>query len=463
MRLSEETLSKLPPSVQRPRHARTEQAVGIVHFGIGAFHRAHQAVYTDVAMDAGDRHWAIVGVSLRSPAVAAQLNPQQGLFSLATRQGSTTNYRVIGSVRQVLVAPTEATSVLEAIAAPSVQVLTFTITEKGYCAAADGSLDHLLANDGSVYRFLAEGLALRRQRGHGGATLLCCDNLANNGQRLQRLLRDFLERRDPDLADWVDRHCAFPSSMVDRIVPATTAADDQDAKAALGMDDHAHVATEPYTQWVIEEDFRGRRPSWEIQGAEFVTDVRPYEMAKLRMLNGAHSALAYIGLMRGYRFVHEAIADADIRRVVERLMREEAAPSVATARGQDLQRYAAALLDRFGNAALNHRLEQIAMDGSQKVPQRWLETLAFHGAAGRACESILIAMAAWLLHVRGDLRRVEDPMADALAAAWQQAGEGQIVSALFGARGVVSPVWTPSATDIGSIRQAMKHLLEVRS
>ena len=442
MRLSAATVGGIAASVQQPTYDRTAQAAGIVHFGIGAFHRAHQAVYTDAAMNAGDTDWGIIGVSLRSAGVAEQMNPQGGLYTVAARSGEGVDYRLIGSVQRVLVASQNPDAVIETVAAEATRIISFTITEKGYCRASDGSLDLALADDSSVYRFLKDGLALRRERGLAGVTLLSCDNLAQNGEQLEKLLHAYLAAHDPVLAEWVRAECSFPSSMVDRIVPATTADDLIAAQAALGgLIDAAHVVTEPFSQWVIEDRFVQGRPHWEAFGAELVADVAPYETAKLRMLNGAHSALAYLGLQRGYEFVHQAIGDETLRPLVERLMREEAAPTIDTAAGQDLMAYAGDLLERFANPALNHRLAQIAMDGSQKIPQRWLETLAIQQSRGRQCPAILTALGAWLGHVRGDNGAVDDPMAGQLRAAWEESGKTGIANALFGANGLIVSSW----------------------
>ena len=459
MRLSAETLARLPQGVQRPAYDRAAQQVGIVHFGIGAFHRAHQAVHTDAAMNAGERDWAILGISLRSAGVAAQMNPQGGLYGVTERSGGGATTRIVGAVRGVLVAQERPDAVVAALASPHARIASFTVTEKGYCRAGDGGLDPALAGDGSIYRYLGVALALRRERGLPGLTLLSCDNLAENGVQLQALLGAYLAQRDPALGEWVTAHCAFPSSMVDRIVPATTPADRDAAQAALGgLRDEAHVVTEPFSQWVIEDRFAGPRPRWEDHGAQLVSDVRPYETAKLRMLNGAHSALAYLGLLHGHAFVHQAIADPAVRPLVEALMREEAAPSIAAAPGQDLAAYADALLARFANPALDHRLAQIAMDGSQKLPQRWLETLAFHGARDRRCPAILTALAAWLLHLRGASGVVDDPLAGELAAAWQAHGAAGIVSAIFGSAGLIASAWHPAAADVSIIDAAMRRL-----
>ncbi|WP_411339945.1 mannitol dehydrogenase family protein [Sphingopyxis sp. J-6] len=439
MRLSPDTT--LPAAVQRPAYDRYAQATGIVHLGIGAFHRAHQAVYTDDAMNAGDRDWGIVGVSLRSPDVAAQLGPQDGLYTVSARGAAGTRLRLIGAVRKTLVAAEHPQAVIDAIAAPATHIVSLTVTEKGYLRRPDGSLDLAGAVGGSsLYRFVAAGLAARKAAGLGGLTLLSCDNLAGNGAVLRRLMREYLAAYHPGLASWFDGECTCPATMVDRIVPATTGADRAAVEAALGARDEGAVVTESFSQWVIEDDFAGARPRWETGGAELVADVAPYETAKLRLLNGAHSALAYIGLGRGHIFVHQAIADPDIRPVIERLMREEAAPTIAAAPGQDLAAYADALLGRFANPALDHRLAQIAMDGSQKIPQRWLETLAWHQQRGAQCPSLAAAVAAWIAFLRSG-EPVEDPLADRLRAA--VAGP-DAMARLFGERGLIASDWRPA-------------------
>ncbi len=439
MRLSAQT--PLPASVQAPGYDRAEQAAGIVHIGIGAFHRAHQAVYADDAMRAGDRDWGIIGVSLRSGEVAGQLNPQDGLYTVATRSAADSSLRVVGAVQHVLVASNDPQSVIDAIAAPATHIVSFTVTEKGYLRAADGSLDLAAAKGpSSLYRFVGAALAARHKAGLPGLTLLSCDNLANNGAVLRRLMREYLASEHGDLVDWFDAECRCPATMIDRIVPATTDADRAATEAALGVRDEGAVVTEGFSQWVIEDDFAGPRPRWEAVGAELVVDVAPYETAKLRMLNGAHSALAYIGLGRGHEFVHQAIGDPAIRSLIERLMRDEAAPTIDAASGQDLPAYADALLDRFANPALHHRLIQIAMDGSQKIPQRWLETLAWHQQRGARCPSIEAAVDAWIAFLAAGAHPVDDPLADQLRAAATGPGPRK---ALFGPNGLLPSRWTP--------------------
>lgn len=447
MRLSPANLGRVPSEVERFAYDREAQAVGIVHFGIGAFHRAHEAWYTDRAMDAGDRNWAIVGVSLRSAAVAEQMNPQEGLYAVVERSAHGDRTRLVGAVREVIVGPANPASVTAHLIAPATKIVSFTITEKGYCRAPDGSLDFALAGENSIYPILTEVFRQRQAAGIAGLTLLSCDNLANNGEQLHRLMGEYLAAKAPELAGWFESECACPSTMVDRIVPATTASDLAAIEAQLGMRDEAAVMTEPFSQWVIEDRFAGPRPTWEKVGAQLVADVAPYETAKLRMLNGAHSALAYLGLERGHTFVHQAVADPELRPVIEQLMRDEAATSFTAAPGQDLAAYADALLARFANPALNHRLAQIAMDGSQKIPQRWLATLAAQRQRGRRCPAILAALGAWLKHVRGN-DNVSDPLAEQLRDALQSKG----CENLFAPGGLMAGEWQPDAEDLALLR-----------
>jgi len=444
-RLSRATEALLSPHVQRPDYARDAQACGLVHLGIGAFHRAHQAVYTDDAMNAGDRDWAITGVSLRSPDVNALLAPQDGLYTISERGPAAAAPRLIGAVRRVLVASQDHDAVVNALASPDVHIVTLTVTEKGYVSRGDGS----------IYDYLGKALMQRRVAGVGGVSLISCDNLPGNGERLAAALGEYLEASDAETARWFRRECACPSSMVDRIVPLMSDAEKDAVAADIGMRDEGAVVTEHFRQWVIEDHFAGPRPRWETGGVQFVADVRAHEAAKLRMLNGAHSALAYLGLARGHEFVHQAIADTAIAPLIDRLMRHEAAPTLASVE-LDLMRYADALIERFTNAALPHRLRQIAMDGSQKIPQRWLDTLSWHSRQGQTCPALLTALAAWVDYVRGVGHTVDDPMAGQLAALWSSEGRSGIVTALFGARGVFAGSWVCSDDERAALTRMLK-------
>lgn len=451
MRLSAASAGRLPADVIRAAYARDAQARGIVHFGLGAFTRAHQAAYTDAAMGQGDSGWMITGVSLRSAGVADQLVPQDGLYLIAERSGTGTRYRLSGAIRDVLVAAQDGDAVIAAMADPATRIVSFTVTEKGYCRAADGSLDLELAGAGSFYPLLAAAMRLRRDAGASGLTLLSCDNLAGNGTVLERLMREYCAAQAPDLSEWFADHCTCPSTMVDRIVPATTDADRVGAATDTGLTDAGLVVTEPFSQWVIEDRFAAGRPRWDAVGAQLVADVAPYETAKLRLLNGAHSLLAYCGLEAGHTYVHEAIGDARLCALVEALM-QEAMPTIPAASGQDLPAYARSLLERFANPALDHRLAQIAMDGSQKLPQRWMETCAIQQRRRQECPAILRGIAAWIGHIRGHNGVVDDPLAAMLMAT---ASGPEPVQALFGPGGLLASPWEPSASET---RLIMSHL-----
>lgn len=443
MRLSDSTLAQVPYSVERFSYRRDQVGIGIVHLGVGAFHRAHQAWYTDLATEAGDQSWGILGVSLRSNAAAHHLNPQDGLFSLTTADIGATATRVIGSIRKVIAATTQAgtDAAVAAIAAPATRIVSLTVTERGYASCAFATkLSREAAQP--IYPLLAAALRRRRASDLPGVTLLSCDNLPSNGKRLKSTLIHYLAEIDPATADWVTANCTFPSTMVDRIVPAVTPTDLKSVATLLGLKDDAAVIAEPFSQWIIEDCFADGRPSWERVGAAFTADVRPFETAKLRMLNGAHSALAYLGLERGYTFVDQAIADPVLRLLIEALMRREAADSFRSAPGQDLPAYADLLIERFSNSAIRHRLDQIAIDGSQKIPQRWLAAIADRRARGLSSPAILAALAAWVRFVRGNRGLVDDPLAGHFAALWGCEGTGGIAAALFSQRGTFADALT---------------------
>lgn len=362
---------------------------------------------------------------------------------------------MIGAVQEVLVASFDRAAIVARLSSPHCHVVTFTVTEKGYCRTTDGSLDIGLAQDG-FYPLLSEALTLRRANDLPGVTLLSCDNLSGNGRQLGRLMRAWLAAEAPFLSEWFDANCTTPDSMVDRIVPASTQNDLAQLEKNSGLRDEGAVFTEPFSQWVIEDRFAGPRPKWEAHGAQIVADVAPFETAKLRMLNGAHSLLAYAGLDAGHTFVHEAVGDPHLRTLVLSLMLEDAAPTIETGEGQDLAAYAAALMERFDNPALKHRLFQIAMDGSQKVPQRWLETLMIQQERGQQCPAILCGLGHWLRHVRGDLREVEDPLVQQMQDLWQRVGASGIVSAMFGDGGLLGSAWRPTQSDRELIEQTIR-------
>lgn len=390
-----------------PAYRPQDHGVGIVHLGLGAFHKAHQAVYTDDALAARGGDWRIRGVSLRSPEAAEALNPQGGCYTLLTRGAEGAEARIVGSIADVLVAPDDPEAVIAAIADPMVRVVTLTVTEKAYgidpaTSGLDGTHEavrHDLTNPSSprgAVGFLAAGLARRAADGSGPLTIVSCDNLPHNGQVLRRLVMEFAAQTRPDLRGFIESEARFPSTMVDRITPAATEATLRDAAALTGADDRAAVETEPFTQWVIEDDFAGERPFWEAGGALFVADVAPFEEMKLRMLNGAHSLLAYAGFGAGYETVAEAMEDESLARLAERQMMA-AARTLPDLPGIDIDAYRRDLLARFRDTAIRHLTYQIAMDGTQKLPPRIFAALA----TGADPEPFAFAVASWMHYARG--------------------------------------------------------------
>ena len=431
-RLSAATLDRTPPSIARPAYAIDALRSGIVHLGIGAFHRAHQAIYTDDALASAGGGWGICGVSLRSPDVRDRLMPQNGLYTAIEKSPAGVQRRIVGAVRDVLFLSDARADVLDRIVARETRIVSLTVTEKGYChSPATGRLDadhpdivHDVANPAqprSVPGLLVAALDARR-RAHGTPlSIVCCDNLPQNGAFVAGIVVGFADRRDAELAEWVGREIAFPSTMVDRIVPATTAADIADNDAALGVADAAPVVHEPFAQWVIEDRFAAGRPAWEAGGAVFVDRVDEYEAMKLRLLNASHSAFAYLGFLAGYEFIYEVAAQPNFVAFMQRFTAEEVTPALVPPPGVDLAGYCETLVRRFANPALPHRTQQVAMDGSQKLPQRILATVRDNIAANRPIDLAALAVAGWMRYVYGEDERgaridVADPLRNEFSA-----------------------------------------------
>lgn len=411
--------------------------VGIVHLGVGAFHRAHQAAFTEDAVEACGGDWGICGVTQRSRAVLDQIGPQDGLYTILTRAPDGAAARVIGVVREVLFAGSDVDRVLRRIADSAVRVITLTVTEKGY--RHDPSTGRLHREDAgtradlagappqTVVGQLVRGLQERMHNDAGPIAVLCCDNLSENGRMLANLVTHFVEMQPAADANgtlsWIEEQVRFPSSVVDRIVPAATAEDRAAVRRMIGLHDEGAVVTEPFRQWVIEDSFPGGRPRWEAAGALLTADLGPYELLKLRMLNGAHSALAYLGALAGCETISDTVAHDAFGTVAQQLMRMDVRPTLNVPADLDVSAYERQLLERFANPALRHRTVQVAMDGSQKLPQRLLPTLRARRAAGAEPRWVALAVAAWMRWVWtertdvGALRVLDDPLAPALRQA----------------------------------------------
>jgi fructuronate reductase len=431
-RLDATTLGRVPPGIARPAYDRSTAGIGIVHLGLGAFNRAHQALYTDDALAAQPGDWAIAGVSLRSADVRDRLAPQHGLYTAIERSPAGTRRRVVGSVREALFLGDARPRIHGLLAAPQTRIVTLTVTEKGYChdpATGRLNLRHpeiahdLMHPDAPVSVVGLLLWALERRRATHGAplTIVCCDNLPQNGALVEGLVANLANEREPALAAWIGSHAAFPQTMVDRIVPATTERDMADNDAALGLEDRAPVVHEPYEQWVIEDRFATPRPAWEAGGARFVNDVAPFEKMKLRLLNGSHSAFAYLGYLAGFEYIYQVAAQPDFVTYMRRYMRDEVTPTLHVPAGVDLAAYRDALVTRFANPSLPHRTQQIAMDGSQKLPQRILATVRENLAEGRPVTLATLAVAGWIRYASGvdesnQPIKVSDPLAARFAA-----------------------------------------------
>ncbi len=432
-RLASTTLARLgrPRQVTLPPAGWNRQGVGIVHLGIGAFHRAHQAVFTQDAFAAtGDERWGICGVTQRSASVRDQLAPQGGLYGVLERAVDHLGVRVVGSVREVLFPADQFESLMARLADPAVQVVTLTVTEKGYRRDATGHLDvtdPALATEiaggpvVSAIGRLVRGLERRAATSGAPLTVVCCDNLTDNGRVVRRLVGDYCTAIGAsDLAAWIGGHVRFPSTMVDRIVPATTDDDRALGQQILGLRDEGLVTAELFKQWVIEDDFAGERPAWHLAGAQLVSDVEPFENMKLRILNGTHSTLAYLGALRGHATISSAVSDPDLLDLAQHLIADDVIPILERPEGEDLEAYGAEVLKRFANPALAHKTTQIAMDGSQKLPLRLLGTIRANLAAGRTPHHALRGVAGWMAYLArsegagGLALPVDDPMAGRL-------------------------------------------------
>ena len=467
-------------SLPRLTRSTSPPAAGMVHLGPGAFFRAFIAPYTDEAMGAGSANgedWGIIAVSLKSQTAREALVPQRCLYTALERGPDGDTLRQVEAITDVLVAPEDPRAVLDVLTQPEIRIVSLTVTEKGYCHnPRNGSLrtDHpdiahdIATSDAprTALGFLVLALSRRREAGIPPFTVLCCDNLPANGAMLRQLVTELAGQRDSagssdGLAKWIETHVAFPSTMVDRITPATTAADLEDFATISGSYDSALVIHEPFRQWVIEDDFPQGRPGWHLAGAQMVADVERHELMKLRCLNGTHSALAYLGYLAGYETILDAVANPAFKRLCERLWQDEILPTVPQPEGEDLPAYCAALMSRYSNPAIQHRTWQIAMDGSQKLPQRILGTLRDIVAAGRMPKGLCLVIAGWMRYVAGTNEAgqaidVRDPMADQLKVAARSADP---VTALLSIEAIFGSDLASNADVVAAIQSAYQQLL----
>lgn len=431
MRLNRNNLGCVAPGVALPGYDRERLRPRILHFGFGAFHRAHQAMYQDRLLDLEGQGWGICVVNLRSVGLINALREQDHLFSVLEQGQEGNRARVVACVTDSLHPLLESpAAIIARLADPELAIVSITMTEKGYCISpATGALDwehsdirHDVAHPDqpvSLIGYIVSGLARRRESGLAGLSVMSCDNIPDNGRVIRQAVLALAERRDPALAAWIAEEVTFPSTMVDRIVPAVTAETLQDLRDTLGLEDPCGVATEPFTQWVVEDHFVAGRPAWEQVGVALVKDVRPFEEMKLRMLNGSHSFLAYLGYLAGFEYISDCMSDPVFGRAVRALMLDEQGATLSMPDGVDLGDYAEQLLARFRNPCLRHRTWQIAMDGTMKLPQRLLDPIRRHLEQGTPWPLSALAVAGWMRYVggydeRGQAIDVRDPMAGIL-------------------------------------------------
>lgn len=447
-RLSDDVLPALAERLEVPTYDRSARATGIVHIGVGNFHRAHQAVYLDrLLAEVGASGWAICGVGLRPGDARMRdvLDAQDGLFTLLTKHpDGTTHARVIGSITDYVLATDDAGAAVARMADPATRIVSLTITEGGYnVVEATGAFDaenpdvqHELAHPDeprTVYGYLASALARRRAVGTAPFTVMSCDNVQHNGDLARRMLLAFARRRDADLADWIEREVTFPNTMVDRITPVTDEADIRYVEEAYDVRDAWPVPCEPFLQWIVEDDFCNGRPDLEAVGVTFVDDVTPYEEMKLRLLNAGHSVVGLLGAVHGYDTIDACIADPVFADFLAGFLGEEAAPPLGTVEGVDLDAYQQSLVRRFGNPAIRDTVARICSYSSDKLPKFLLPTIRANLASGGPIDRATLVVAAWCYYSdkqaskSGEALDIQDPMQEALHRA-ARGTDGDILS-----------------------------------
>lgn len=470
VRLQESALAHLSQQMKVPAYDRKNITRSIVHIGVGGFYRAHQAVYLDDLLhEPGNENWGFWGVGLlpHDTQIRDALTAQDCLYTVVERSAAGDVPRVIGSVLGFLYAPDDPEAVIETMADPTCCIVSLTITEGGYYVnQGTGEFDdshpdivHDLAHPHAPrcsFGYLAEALDRRRRRGIAPFTVMSCDNLQSNGDIARKMLLAFTQRRDPALSQWIAEHGAFPNSMVDRITPATTDADRTLVQERFGLHDVWPVVTEPFRQWVLEDHFPSGRPAWEHVGVQMTADVLPYEKMKLRLLNASHQAIAYIGMLCGYQYVDEAMADPHIRRLMKTMMDVEVTPLMDEVKGVDLAQYKATLIERFSNPAIRDQLSRLGTEGSARIPKFVLPSILEQIDRGGPLKLLSFTIASWFRFLAGrddygDSLQIIDPLGDKLR---ELALEGRTdprlllsVHELFGDVLPASPVFVTAVKD----------------
>ncbi|MGJ8549574.1 mannitol dehydrogenase family protein [Winogradskyella wichelsiae] len=443
-KLNQKNLDAISEQISVPKYDRSQIKTGIVHIGIGGFHRAHEAFYTDQLLhDTSITGWGICGVALlpSDTNIYNTLKAQDGLYTLMIKEfNGTLTKRVIGAITEILFAPANPIKVIEKIANPQVKIVTLTITEGGYnyneaTKAFDDknpAILHDIAHPSqprTVFGYLTQALKLRKEKGIKGITIQSCDNIQGNGHMAKKMLLSYVKMAEPSLVSWIEKNVAFPNSMVDRITPATAASDIEILKETTGVEDAWPVVCEPFKQWVIEDDFVDGRPLWDAVGAQFVDDVVPYEKMKLSLLNAGHTVLGVLGALRGYTTIDEAVHDAHISKFLKHYMDTEVTPTLADLEGVDLPAYKTALLQRFGNVNIKDQIDRICSESAAKIPIFVLPTITANLETKGSIDHAAFLIAAWAIYSlgkdeKGKALNIKDAMATTLHDKAIQAANG---------------------------------------
>lgn len=468
--LSPAMLEHMPAGVQAPSYDREKLQPGMAHIGVGAFHRCHQAEYTDDLLAHRFDRWGVVGINVRPPFLSETLGRQSGLYTRLIREGKRVEARVIGNIVSVVDSQENPAKALQVLASPDIDTVTLTVTEKGYChRPATGELElghpdivHDLAHPEmprSVPGILARALEMRMASHGRPVTLLSCDNIPTNGQVLEKVVRALAERRDSGLGDWIATNVAFPSAMVDRIAPATTPADIETVESQFGYRDEATVVGEAFRQWVIEKKFAGRFPRWDLVGASFVDDVTPFEHLKMRVLNGAQTTLCYLGVLAGLEYTSDAVSHPLLEAFVRRMLLEETLPTLMPVPGMSPEAYLDQSLDRLRNTAIRHRNHQVATDGSQKIVQRILNPIRDRLRTGGDVDLLSLSVAGWMTYLIkasprfGRCWAVSDPCAERIARVADDAGDD--IDGLAAGILAIDSIFEPALAADGAFREAV--------
>ncbi|KJD32036.1 mannitol dehydrogenase [Tamlana sedimentorum] len=475
--LNSNNLTEISKSVSAPNYNRSNIKSGIVHVGIGGFHRAHEAFYIDELLRRNEaRNWGICGVALLEydTKIYQTLKSQDGLYTLIVKEldGSLSN-RVIGSIIDVMFAPENPWAVVEKMASPETKIITLTITEGGYnfneatgeFVVENPLIQHDLKNPKTpktVFGYLTQALKLRKDNNQEGLTIQSCDNIQGNGHVTKKMLLSFIEHAEPELVSWIEKNVSFPNSMVDRITPATVPSDISILKDTTGIIDEWPVVCEPFKQWVIEEDFVAGRPAWEKVGAQFVDDVVPYEKMKLTLLNAGHSVLGILGALIGYNTIDETVHDEDLSLFLKTYMNKEVTPTLGNLKGVNLDEYKQTLLERFGNTHIKDQVERICSESSAKIPKFILPTVISNLKNNDPVDLAAFVLAAWAVYSLGENEKEEDIIIkDAMETVLKQkANEAKVNPKLFLELESIFGDLKSSKTFVDSFENAYKNISE---